>query len=183
MSHQALRIVETTDFATTGVVVLGQSEMWFGRYCARPAARELTRDGEPVCIGSRAFDLLVVLLQSRGNIVSKDDIVGHVWPTTIVDESNLRFQMATLRKAIGEERDRIKTIPGRGYLFTVGDDRPRTVRPMEINLSPDRPAIVIIDRDPASREAIFRLLQPIRAQIQSFGSLQAFLESDALLAH
>jgi DNA-binding winged helix-turn-helix (wHTH) protein len=58
-----------------------------------------------------------VLLLSLGEVVSKDDIVRHVWPTTCVDESNLRFQMASLRKVLGIYRDAIKTIPGRGYLL------------------------------------------------------------------
>jgi DNA-binding winged helix-turn-helix (wHTH) protein len=56
-------------------------------------------------------------LRSRGKIVSKDEIVRHVWPTTCVEESNLRFQMASLRKVLGTYRDSIKTIPGRGYLL------------------------------------------------------------------
>jgi DNA-binding winged helix-turn-helix (wHTH) protein len=56
-------------------------------------------------------------LLSRGKIVSKDEIVRHVWPTTCVEESNLRFQMASLRKVLGAYRDSIKTIPGRGYLL------------------------------------------------------------------
>jgi DNA-binding winged helix-turn-helix (wHTH) protein len=77
----------------------------------------LLHEEQPVECGSRAFDLLHVLLLSRGKVVSKDDIVRHVWPTTCVEESNLRFQMASLRKVLGTYRDLIKTIPGRGYLL------------------------------------------------------------------
>ena len=75
--------------------------------------------GRPVEIGSRAFDLLVVLLASRGAIVSKNDIMKFVWPSVNVDESNLRFQIACLRKVLAHDRDVIKTISGRGYLFTT----------------------------------------------------------------
>ncbi len=89
----------------------------FGPFRLLPGSRTLLRDGQPVECGSRAFDLLHVLLLSRGQVVSKDDIVRHVWPTTCVDESNLRFQMASLRKVLGSYRDAIKTIPGRGYLM------------------------------------------------------------------
>lgn len=89
----------------------------FGPFRLLPGSRTLLRDGRPVDCGSRAFDLLHILLASRGQIVSKDDIVRHVWPTTCVDESNLRFQMASLRKVLGVYRDAIKTIPGRGYLM------------------------------------------------------------------
>lgn len=91
----------------------------FGRYVASPATRAVLMDGRPICIGARAFDLLILLLESRGRIVGKDEIFQRVWPTTTVDESNLRFQMTSLRKALGAGRDYIKTIPGRGYLFTV----------------------------------------------------------------
>ena len=88
------------------------------------AERQLLREGRPVDIGSRAFDLLMMLVCARGQIVSKAAIFDHVWPSMIVDKSNLRFQMATLRKALGSERDIIKTVQGRGYLFTaeVRDD-------------------------------------------------------------
>ena len=92
-------------------------EFSFGPFRLLPSSRTLLRDGQPVDCGSRAFDLLHVLLLSLGELVSKDDIVRHVWPTTCVDESNLRFQMASLRKVLGVYRDAIKTIPGRGYLL------------------------------------------------------------------
>jgi DNA-binding winged helix-turn-helix (wHTH) protein len=93
------------------------AEFSFGPFRLLPGSRTLLRDGQPVECGSRAFDLLHVLLLSRGQVVSKDEIVRHVWPTTCVDESNLRFQMASLRKVLGAYRDCIKTIPGRGYLM------------------------------------------------------------------
>jgi DNA-binding winged helix-turn-helix (wHTH) protein len=93
------------------------AEFGFGPFRLLPGSRTLLRDGQPVECGSRAFDLLHVLLLSRGQVVSKDQIVRHVWPTTCVDESNLRFQMASLRKVLGVYRDAIKTIPGRGYLM------------------------------------------------------------------
>lgn len=84
-----------------------------------PAARLLLRERQPVALGSRAFDLLHVLLRARGRVVSKDEIVREVWPQTTVEESNLRFQMASLRRALGSDRDLVKTIPGRGYLFAA----------------------------------------------------------------
>ena len=89
----------------------------FDEYVVLPASRTLLRRGEQVDIGGRAFDLLVLLLAFRGEVVSKESIMRHVWPTTTVDESNLRFQMAVLRKALGEGRALIKTVAGRGYLL------------------------------------------------------------------
>ena len=84
-----------------------------------PGARILLRNGSRVAIGSRAFDLLHVLLAHRGTILGKDVIVAHVWPSTLVDESNLRLQVSVLRKALGPDRDLIKNVPGRGYLFLM----------------------------------------------------------------
>ncbi|WP_171257167.1 winged helix-turn-helix domain-containing protein, partial [Acinetobacter baumannii] len=69
--------------------------------------------------GSRAVDILMILLNRRGAVVSRREIQDYVWPSMIVEESNLRVQMATLRKALGPDRDLIKTIPGRGYLFVA----------------------------------------------------------------
>lgn len=96
----------------------------FDRFVAQPCARMLLRDGHPLELGARAFDMLMVLLASRGEIVSKDEIMAYVWPTTTVDESNLRFQMAVLRKALGKGRSLIKTVPGRGYLLVDEMDEP-----------------------------------------------------------
>jgi DNA-binding winged helix-turn-helix (wHTH) protein len=98
---------------------IGPTEFRFGRWCLVPAARLLLRDGEPVDLGSRAFDLLHLLLSKRGLVVEKGSIVSFVWPNTIVEESNLRFQMAALRRALGDDRSLIKTIPGRGYILAA----------------------------------------------------------------
>ena len=94
----------------------------FRQFQVLPAARTLLLRGMPVEIGGRAFDLLMVLLRSRGDIVSREEIMRQVWPSTIVDEGNLRFQMAMLRKALGADRDMIKTVTGRGYLFVADTD-------------------------------------------------------------
>jgi DNA-binding winged helix-turn-helix (wHTH) protein len=102
-------------------------EFSFGPFRLLPGSRTLLHRGQPVECGSRAFDLLHILLLSRGSVVSKDDIVRHVWPTTCVEESNLRFQMASLRKVLGAYRDLIKTIPGRGYL--LASDPLESVKP------------------------------------------------------
>ncbi len=93
--------------------------MQFCDFVLVPRARLLLRHDTPVDIGSRAFDLLVVLAEHRGQLVSKQTIVSFVWPTTLVDESNLRFQMVLLRRIFGSHRHLIKTIPGRGYLLAM----------------------------------------------------------------
>ena len=72
----------------------------FGGFRVSIGCQTSEQDGRPVEFGSRAFDLLVVLLRARGRVVSKNEITNAVWPSTTVDETNLRFQMACLRKAL-----------------------------------------------------------------------------------
>ena len=89
----------------------------FGRFLLDSHRRELLADGVPVPIGGRALDVLVVLIEARGGLVTKDDLLSRVWPGTIVEENALQFQISALRKALGPDRDFIKTISGRGYRF------------------------------------------------------------------
>lgn len=162
--------------------VLPAGVLRFREFEVRPGTRTLLLRGNVVPIGSRAFDLLVVLLAARGQLVATDAIFAHVWPSTIVEQSNLRFQMATLRKALGPHRDAIKTIPGRGYMLV--DDRqapgprPGSATPaLTISRSPaDRPTVVVIDDDIGTREALTGLLRSVGMAVEPFGSVGAFLE-------
>ncbi|WP_168791462.1 ATP-binding protein [Paraburkholderia aromaticivorans] len=79
------------------------------------ASRELFLDGQPVRIGSRAFDILAVLIGANGALVSKSAMLERVWPDTIVEENNLQVHMSALRKVLGESRNLIQTVSGRGY--------------------------------------------------------------------
>jgi DNA-binding winged helix-turn-helix (wHTH) protein len=77
---------------------------------------------EPVAIGSRALDILGVLIEREGEVVSKDEIIAAVWPGTVVEDSNLTVQISTLRRVLDRGRANgsyIQTIPGRGYRFVV----------------------------------------------------------------
>jgi DNA-binding winged helix-turn-helix (wHTH) protein len=89
----------------------------FRHYSLSLGARLLLRSGEPVALGGRAFDLLYVLLSARGQVVERAELMRRVWPTTVVEESNLRFQVACARRALGPDRDLIKSVAGRGYFF------------------------------------------------------------------
>jgi TolB-like protein/DNA-binding winged helix-turn-helix (wHTH) protein/Tfp pilus assembly protein PilF len=91
----------------------------FGRFRLLPHRRELRADGVAVELGSRAFDVLMVLTEARGALVTKDEILSRVWPDTVVEENNLVVQISALRKALGEDRDFIRTVPGRGYRFVA----------------------------------------------------------------
>ncbi len=87
-----------------------------------PEQRLLLEAGVPVHIGARALQLLVILLERRGNYVSHSELIAHVWPKTIVEDSNLRVQMTLLRKILHDgvaDRRYIHNDPGRGYQFVA----------------------------------------------------------------
>jgi predicted ATPase/DNA-binding winged helix-turn-helix (wHTH) protein len=89
----------------------------FGRFRVLAHRRELLADNRPVELGGRAFDMLMVLIEARGAVVSKETLMERVWPGRIVDENNLSAQITALRRAFGTDRDLIRTVPGRGYQF------------------------------------------------------------------
>ena len=90
----------------------------FGRFRLLVHRRELLADNRPVELGGRAFDVLMVLIEAHGAVVSKETLMERVWPGRIVDENNLPAQITALRRAFGADRDLIRTVPGRGYQFT-----------------------------------------------------------------
>ncbi|HLZ07422.1 MAG TPA: winged helix-turn-helix domain-containing protein, partial [Chloroflexota bacterium] len=61
----------------------------------------------------------MVLTEARGALVTKDEILSRVWPDTVVEENNLVVQISALRKALGEDRNFIRTVSGRGYRFVA----------------------------------------------------------------
>src|SRR5580765_1352238 len=88
--------------------------------------RQLTRSGELVPLYSKAFDLLVALVQNDGRDVTKEELFETVWPDQIIEDANLTVTMSAVRKALGERAATprfIVTIPGHGYRF-VGLNRP-----------------------------------------------------------
>jgi DNA-binding winged helix-turn-helix (wHTH) protein len=91
----------------------------FGRFRVLLRQRQLVADGVPIELGTRALDLLLVLLETDGSLVSKDELMSRVWPGIVVAEENLKTQIFALRKALGEDRDFIRTEFGRGYRFTA----------------------------------------------------------------
>ncbi|KAG8154446.1 ATP-binding protein [Burkholderia catarinensis] len=86
-----------------------------GRFQVDLRMRILHRGSEVVPLGSRAFDILAVLVSADGRVVTKDELLNKVWPETIVEENNIHVHLSALRKILGEDRNLIVTIPGRGY--------------------------------------------------------------------
>jgi predicted ATPase/DNA-binding winged helix-turn-helix (wHTH) protein len=89
--------------------------MAFGNLRLSRDRREVILDGVPVDIGGRAFDVLEVLVQCQGRVVTKDELFRRVWPATTVEENNLHVHVSALRKALGASRGMIQTVSGRGY--------------------------------------------------------------------
>jgi DNA-binding winged helix-turn-helix (wHTH) protein len=89
----------------------------FCRFRVLLRRRQLLADGVPVELGTRAFDLLLVLLEADGALVTREVLVSRVWPGIVVAEENLRVHVSALRKALGADRDLIRTEFGRGYRF------------------------------------------------------------------
>src|SRR5258706_9252224 len=82
--------------------------------------QELRARGVPVSLGSRAFEIFAVLVQSAGELVSKDEIMARVWPGAIVEENKLQVHISAIRKALGTDRETLRTSFGRGYRL-LGD--------------------------------------------------------------
>ena len=92
----------------------------FGSFRLNPAERLLLRDQASVHLPPKAFDALLVLVENRGHLLEKDELLRRVWPDTFVEESNLAQHISLLRKALqdGEDGPRyIETVPRRGYRF------------------------------------------------------------------
>ena len=94
----------------------------FGPFRLCPAQRNLEKAGGPIHLSARAFDILIVLVERAGEVVSKKRLMARVWPDVTVDEGNLRFHIAALRRALedGQSGARyVATIAGRGYCFVA----------------------------------------------------------------
>jgi predicted ATPase/DNA-binding winged helix-turn-helix (wHTH) protein len=138
--------------------------------------REVRLDGRKVPIGSRAFDILALLIAADGGVVSQDEIMRGVWPTTIVEKNNLQVHVSALRRAFGEERDRISTVPGRGYRLLMDDD------PLEEPHGP-REREAASDDEAAAPEAARPARLPLPARVPELIGRQDALDGIAAALH
>jgi DNA-binding winged helix-turn-helix (wHTH) protein len=91
----------------------------FGPFALSPERRCLERDGAPVPLTPKAFDLLVALVRHRARALSKDEILTLVWPRSHVEEGNLAQQILLLRKALAAAGECVTTVPRHGYRFVA----------------------------------------------------------------
>src|SRR5439155_13595059 len=94
----------------------------FGPFQLLATQRLLLEGDKPVRLGSRAFDILVGLVERAGEVVDKQELIARAWPKTLVEEANLKIQVSALRRALGDGQGGhryVVTVPGRGYNFVA----------------------------------------------------------------
>jgi predicted ATPase/DNA-binding winged helix-turn-helix (wHTH) protein len=97
-------------------------EVIFGPFRLQPERLLLRRGDAEVRIGSRALEILIALIERPGELITKEELMTRVWPRTVVEDANLRAQVALLRRALDDGRGDARyiiSVPGRGYQFVA----------------------------------------------------------------
>jgi len=120
----------------------------FGPFRVDSIRRVLQREGQPLPLAGKTFDILLALLQNRGQIVEKDKLMDQVWAGSVVEESNLTHHVSALRKVLGDSPDEhryVITVSGRGYRFvgTVKEVVSEEANPIETN----SPSLIVTEED------------------------------------
>ena len=108
----------------------------FGPFCLDPVEHTLRRDGQPIPLRPKVFDLLLVLIENRGHLIDKERLMTSIWAEQFVEEGNINKNISMLRQALGENDSGhkfIETVPKRGYRFLApvvvpGRDETQEVR-------------------------------------------------------
>src|SRR5262245_10605512 len=93
-------------------------EIGFGPFRLDLRQRKLLKAGAPVAINRRPLDILLALASAKGGVVSKDELMGQVWPGQVVEENAIQVQISALRKVLADGNSgehHVMTVPGRGY--------------------------------------------------------------------
>src|ERR1700722_8739102 len=131
-----------------------------GAFELYPSERTLSAAGKPMELGARAFDLLLVLVEHHGRLVTKATLLERVWPRLVVDENNLPAQIASLRRILGAGA--IRTVPGFGYRLELAVS---SGAPLEPAAAAAAPPATLAEPEPP------RLSVPRRAWLTRLGSL------------
>jgi predicted ATPase/DNA-binding winged helix-turn-helix (wHTH) protein len=133
----------------------------FGPFELQPDRRRLVRDGQALAVGSRAFDVLLALVERPGRLVTKSELLDRVWPELEVQEANLPVQVSALRKLLGA--DFIATIPGLGYRFAA------SLQELAEPVPPKAPPVEARTNIPAPRDPLFARDDMVQALSQQLG--------------
>jgi DNA-binding winged helix-turn-helix (wHTH) protein len=125
----------------------------FGPFHLDPQDRLLLREGEPVSLTPKAFDALLFLVENRGRLVLKQDLMKALWPDTFVNESNLTQTVFMLRKALGngDGPRYIVTVAGHGYRFVAEVRQTQTPEDFSKLIQPEPVPVPPIDQDSQSQ--------------------------------
>src|SRR5215467_4991073 len=118
----------------SGILDESRRELYeFGPFRVDADNEVLLRDGQPVTLTPKAFQILLVLVRRSGEIATKDEIMKSVWPDTFVEETNLTRNIFSIRRALGEgsENQYILTVSGKGYRLA---EKAVPVLPAELNV-------------------------------------------------
>ncbi|WP_460135082.1 response regulator [Pseudomonas sp. S1_E04] len=169
----------------------------FGNTLVLLERREVVQEGRLLRLGGRAFDILAVLIEANGAIISKDELIEKVWGCTVVEDNNLQVHISGLRKVLGDDAQLIQTVPRRGYrlippsmqggqeAMTEETASPVFVRkaqatrndPGSEHLEPEgaaEPIVYIVDDEASVRSSLSRLLSAAGVENKTFESAQAF---------
>ena len=95
---------------------MAQAELAFGRFRLQPG-RQLFLGNDPIPLGAKPLNILTALVTAQGDLVTKDELIEHVWPGMVVEENAIQAHISAIRKLLGEDARLIATVPGRGYRF------------------------------------------------------------------
>jgi len=159
-----------------------QTAYEFGPFRVDTRERQLMRDGAVIPLRPKVFDILLMLVQNSGHILTKDDVMKHVWSNTAVEEGNISRTISTLREALGEsprEHRYIETIPWRGYRFVANVREVAITEPWKaiesiavlpfVNVGGDLPAEYLVDG--ITDSLIMRLAQLPKLRVTSRNSV------------
>ena len=133
----------------------------FGPFRLDTVERVLQRDGRPVPLSPKAFEVLLILVESSGHIVEKDELMDRVWADSFVEEGNLKVTVSHLRKALedgAEDRQYIETVPRRGYRFTANVKAQSDEGPELVLLERSRTDVTIEEIEASSSQEKHKLL-------------------------
>ena len=144
----------------------------FGPFRLFPRQRLLLEAGKPVHVGSRAIDLLIALVERPGELLSKNELISRVWPSTHVVEGNLKFQIAALRRALHDGQE------GRRYLATSAGQGCRFVA--DVTIEGDA-APSIAPRAPTNKHNLPARLTPLIGRDDLVARLESRLPAKRLI--
>jgi predicted ATPase/DNA-binding winged helix-turn-helix (wHTH) protein len=107
---------------------MAELEYGIGRFRLQPG-RWLLDNGAPIEIGSKALEILSALVEAHGDLVTKEQLMARAWPDVVVEENAIHVHVSALRRALGAEGHRIRSVRGRGYRFLVPFEMPGKAPP------------------------------------------------------